>query len=214
MLINHVESVLNYGCEIHVQGFHNGKDVEKSTTTILENLLGVKKNTNSAVVYCETGRFPLKVVRLFRIFKFQFKLLQNVRGFRWFLEKEQALPISIPLIWHGSETRIELSTRDCLTLLLFLSVCWLLLFLSVCWLLLFLSACWLLLFLSACWLLLFLSACWLLLFLSACCFMSRIRMFHSHGEVTIPSQELPDFGIRSAPGTFEQALDMIVPHLL
>ena len=85
--------------------------------------------------------------------------------------------------------RIELSTRDCLTLLLFLSAYWLLLFLSACWLL-------------------------LRVFLSTCCFMSRVRMFHSHGVVTIPSQGLPDFGIRSAPRAFEQALNLIVPHLL
>ena len=43
----------------------------------MKTLLGVKKTTSSAVVYCETGRFPLKVVRLFRIFKFWFKLLQS-----------------------------------------------------------------------------------------------------------------------------------------
>ena len=71
----YVGSVLNYGCEIW--GFHNGKNVEKVQLQYLKTLLGVKKTTSSAVVYCETGRFPLKVVRLFRIFKFWFKLLQN-----------------------------------------------------------------------------------------------------------------------------------------
>ena len=71
----YIGSVLNYGCEIW--GFHNGKDVEKVQLQYLKTLLGVKKTTSSAVVYCETGRFPLKVVRLFRIFKFWFKLLQS-----------------------------------------------------------------------------------------------------------------------------------------
>ena len=67
--------MLNYGCEIW--GFHNGKNVETVHLQYLKTLLGVKKTTRSAVVYCETGRFPLKVVRLFRIFKFWFKLLQS-----------------------------------------------------------------------------------------------------------------------------------------
>ena len=70
----YVASVLNYGCEIW--GFHNGKDIEKVQLQYLKTLLGVKKKS-SAVVYCETGRFPLKVVRLFRIFKLWFKLLQS-----------------------------------------------------------------------------------------------------------------------------------------
>ena len=64
----YVGSVLNYGCEIW--GFQNGRDLEKVQLYYLKTLLGVKKNTNSAFVYYETGRFPMKVVRLFRIFKF------------------------------------------------------------------------------------------------------------------------------------------------
>ena len=69
----YVRSVINYWCEIW--GFHNGKDVEKVQLQYLKTLLGVKKNTYSAVVYCETGRF--QIVRLFRILKFWFKLLQS-----------------------------------------------------------------------------------------------------------------------------------------
>ena len=34
------------------------------------------KPTNSALVYCEAGRFPLKIVRQFRILPFWFNLLQ------------------------------------------------------------------------------------------------------------------------------------------
>ena len=67
--------MLYYGCEIW--GFHYGKVVEKVRLQYLKTLLGVKNPTNSAAVYCETGSFPLKVVRLFGIFKFWFKLLQT-----------------------------------------------------------------------------------------------------------------------------------------
>ena len=68
----YVGSVPNYGCEIW--GFHNSKDVEKVQLQYLKTFLGVKKPLNSAAVYCETGRFQLKVVILFKILKFWFKL--------------------------------------------------------------------------------------------------------------------------------------------
>ena len=55
-------SVFNHGSEIW--GFHNGKDVEKVQVQYLKSLLGVKSTTNCAVVHCETGRFPMKIVRL------------------------------------------------------------------------------------------------------------------------------------------------------
>ena len=53
----YVGSVLNYGCEIW--GFQNGRDLEKVKLKYLKTLLGVKKNTNSAAVYYETGRYPM-----------------------------------------------------------------------------------------------------------------------------------------------------------
>lgn len=62
----YVGSVLNYWCEMWV--FHNGKNVEIVQLQYLKTLL--KITTDSAVVYCETCRFPLKTVRLFRNFKF------------------------------------------------------------------------------------------------------------------------------------------------
>lgn len=58
--------MVRFGCEL--LGFHSGKDEEK---------VQLQKTMNSAVDYCETGRFPLKIVRPFRIFMFWFKLLQN-----------------------------------------------------------------------------------------------------------------------------------------
>ena len=59
-LIPMTEVIFNHGSEIW--GFHNGKDVEKVQLQ--------KRTTNCVVVYCETGRFPMKVARLFRIFTF------------------------------------------------------------------------------------------------------------------------------------------------
>ena len=45
-----------------IRGFR--KDVEKVQVQYLKSLLGVKSTTNCAVVYFETGRFPMEVVRL------------------------------------------------------------------------------------------------------------------------------------------------------
>ena len=70
----YVGSVPNYGCEIW--NFQNGTDVEKVQLQYLKTLLGIKKTMNSAVVYCETGRFHIKVIGLFRIFSFWLKLLK------------------------------------------------------------------------------------------------------------------------------------------
>lgn len=70
-----VGSILNYGCE--VWGNHSARDIEKIHLEFIKNVLCVRKNTNTSMVYFETGRLPLKIVRYFRIFKFWFKLLQS-----------------------------------------------------------------------------------------------------------------------------------------
>lgn len=71
----YVSSILNYGCE--VWGNHSARDIEKIHLEFIKNVLCVRKNTNTSMVYFETGRLPLKIVRYFRIFKFWFKLLQS-----------------------------------------------------------------------------------------------------------------------------------------
>jgi hypothetical protein len=45
-------------------------------------------------------------------------------------------------------------------------------------------------------------------------FMSRSRIFHSYGDVTITGEELQNLGLCSALRAFEQGGIFIVPHLL
>lgn len=71
----YIASILNYGCEIW--GMHAANDIEKVHLEYIKFVLSVKKNTNTAIVYFETGRLPMKTIRMFRIFKFWFKLLQS-----------------------------------------------------------------------------------------------------------------------------------------
>ena len=54
---------LNYGCK--VWGSHNVNDVEKVDLEYIKSIFGVRKNTNTASVYFETGRLPMKAVRFF-----------------------------------------------------------------------------------------------------------------------------------------------------
>ena len=49
-----VGSVLGYSSE--VWGFHGGPDIERIHTQFCRSLLGVKKSTNLAALYCELGR--------------------------------------------------------------------------------------------------------------------------------------------------------------
>ena len=50
----YVASILNYGCE--VWGSHYANDVEKVHLEYKKSILSVRKNTNTASVYFETGR--------------------------------------------------------------------------------------------------------------------------------------------------------------
>ena len=52
-------------------------DIEKVHLDFCKNLLGVSRRTNNVLIYIETGRMPLKYVRLIRMFKFWFKLLNS-----------------------------------------------------------------------------------------------------------------------------------------
>ena len=71
----YVSSILNYGCE--VWGSHRAHDIEKVHLDFCKNILGVTRRTNNVMVYIETGRLPLRFVRLIRMFKFWFKLLTS-----------------------------------------------------------------------------------------------------------------------------------------
>ena len=71
----YVSSILNYVCE--VWGTHKAHDVEKVHLDFCKNILGVTRRTNDVMVYIETGRIPLRFVRLIRMFKFWFKLFAS-----------------------------------------------------------------------------------------------------------------------------------------
>ena len=62
---SYVSSILNYGCE--VWGSHKAHDVEKVHLDFCKNILGVTRRTNNVMVYIETGRLPLRFVRLIRM---------------------------------------------------------------------------------------------------------------------------------------------------
>lgn len=53
----YIASILNYGCEIW--GMHAANDIEKVHLEYIRFVLSVKKNTNTALVYFETGRLSL-----------------------------------------------------------------------------------------------------------------------------------------------------------
>ena len=71
----YVCSILSYGCE--VWGYHKGPDIEKIHLDFLRYVLGVRRNTNRVMLYFETGRLPLHIKRIIRMFKYWFKLLQT-----------------------------------------------------------------------------------------------------------------------------------------
>ena len=56
--------MLHYGCE--VWGNHNANDIEKLHLDFIKYVLEVKINTTIAMCYIETGRLPMKIVRIFR----------------------------------------------------------------------------------------------------------------------------------------------------
>jgi hypothetical protein len=53
------------------------KMLKKVHLEYLKSVLCVRKNTNNVMVYIETGRLPMNIVRWFRVFKFWFKILQS-----------------------------------------------------------------------------------------------------------------------------------------
>ena len=70
-----VSSVLGYAGE--VWGFHGAPDIERLHTQFCRSLLGVKKSTNLAALYCELGRKPLILFRKIRILKYWWKVIES-----------------------------------------------------------------------------------------------------------------------------------------
>ena len=71
----HIACILNYGCEIW--GYHAAKDVEKVHLDFCKSILGVSKRTTTMMVYAELGRYPMKIIRTYRIIKYWLKLLKT-----------------------------------------------------------------------------------------------------------------------------------------
>ena len=61
---NYVGSTLNYGCEIW--GNHKGPDIERVRLKFLKRLLGVKRSSNSMMVYKELKRYPRHINKCVR----------------------------------------------------------------------------------------------------------------------------------------------------
>ena len=51
--------------------------IEKVHLEFLRYVLGVRKNTNTSMVYFETGRLSMYFIRIFNMFKFWFKIMQS-----------------------------------------------------------------------------------------------------------------------------------------
>ena len=71
----YVTSILLYSSE--VWGIHSATNIEQVHIDFCKQLLGVKKSTHNASVYCELGRYPLKYQRLYRILKYWVKILKT-----------------------------------------------------------------------------------------------------------------------------------------
>ena len=71
----YTSSIVSYGCK--VLGYHMGPDIEKIHLDFLRYVFGVKRNTNRVMLYFETGRMPLYIKRIIRMFKYWFKLFQT-----------------------------------------------------------------------------------------------------------------------------------------
>ena len=69
-----VASVLSYSCEIW--GFAEAKKVEQVQLKFLKQILKVRKNTPSCIVYKECNVYPLQLVRLFRIISYWIKIIK------------------------------------------------------------------------------------------------------------------------------------------
>lgn len=67
--------ILNYGAE--VWGYNIATKIERVHLLFCKQLLGVKTQTQNSLVYGELGRMPLRQLRLVKIIKYWFKILQS-----------------------------------------------------------------------------------------------------------------------------------------
>ena len=70
-----VGSVLSYGSEIW--GYTKSKDLERIHMKFCKRILNVRKNTSSASIYGELGRYPLFIAWYVRMIKYWFKIVNT-----------------------------------------------------------------------------------------------------------------------------------------
>ena len=70
-----IKPILCYGCEVY--GSENYTVIEAFHLKFLKHVLDVKSTTNTAMVYAETGRYPLAIHINLCIIKFWFKILNS-----------------------------------------------------------------------------------------------------------------------------------------
>ena len=130
----YVCSILSYGCEVWC--YHKGPDIEKIHLDFLRYVLGVRRNTNRVMLYFETGRLPLHIKRIIRMFKYWFKLLQtsncvlkaaydflqsecenpNFRGCNWASNiKNQLFNLGLNYMWLDQYNNLD--SRVCLRII-------------------------------------------------------------------------------------------------
>ena len=70
-----IKPILCYGCEVY--GSENYAVIEAFLLKFMKHVLDVKATTNTAILYAETGRYPLAIPINLCIIKFWFKILNS-----------------------------------------------------------------------------------------------------------------------------------------
>ena len=70
-----MKSILRYECDVY--GSQNYAVIEVFHLKFMKHVLDVKATTNTAMVYAETGRYPLAIPINLCIIKFWFKILNS-----------------------------------------------------------------------------------------------------------------------------------------
>ena len=73
-----ISPILNYASE--VWGFHKAKDIEQVHLSFNKRLLGIRKSAQNDFVYGELGRFPMEIIRYWRIIKYWLKIVTGQKS--------------------------------------------------------------------------------------------------------------------------------------
>ena len=84
--------IMNYGSE--VWGFHKSQDIERAHLRFLKQILGVRLQTCSMIVYGELSRVPLYVLRNVRFVKYWYKILADPFTLLYQVYKQQVCDVN------------------------------------------------------------------------------------------------------------------------